>query len=482
MIDDTQFAAWLSDSTAQRVTLFEIGVNSEVRYLSNADYKGGSSATPYAAVVAGGLKIVESISLGSEAALVAGDIEIVNVDGSLDSWLGDVWVNKTAQAWVGDYRWPREDFRLIFNGIVADIGSRSRDRLNIKLRDKLHRLNTPLTDVKLGGTTPNKDSLLPLCFGECHNVTPLLINPATLQYQVHDGAVESIFEVRDNGKPVAATVDNATGKFTLAAAPAGTITCSVQGDKPGGVYSNTISKLIQRIVTGYGKASDRYVAGDLDAVNLAAFEAAHPQPVGLYVPARINVIEACRQLASSVGAQMVPSRAGLLRLIKMVFPTDAALEIPRANQVDRSISIASRSDVAAAVKVGFCRNWTVQPGLQTSLPAQHKDLFAIEWLSVTQSDAGVQATYKLNLEPVQRDTCLLVEADAAAEATRDLTNRKVVRTTYNMEGPPSLLLLELGEARKLFSNRFLLINGKAGLVTSIAPDWGNFHVTVEVTI
>lgn len=483
-ITDAQFSAWLDDSGAQRVTLFEVGVNSAgadiTRYLSNRAYGGGS--VPYLAIIAGGLKLTEAISLNAEASLSAGDIEIVNADGKFDDWLDDIWVNKSIRAWVGDVRWARADFREIFNGIVADIGARSRDRLSLKLRDKFQRLNTPITDSKLGGTTPNKDLLLPLCFGECHNVTPLLSNPVTLEYQVHDGAVESIFEVRDNGVPITVAVHNETGKFTLLAAPAGAITCSVQGDKFGGVYRNTIAALVQRIATGYGKASDRFASGDLDTVNLAAFEAAHPQPVGLYIPDRMNVIEACRQLASSVGAQAISSRTGLLRLIQISFPTSATVEIRRSNQLDRTITPGDRSDVAAAVKIGYCRNWTEQPGLQTALPAQHKDLFASAWLSATAVDVSVQAAYKLDAQPVQRDTCLQAGTDAQAEAARDLAIRKQVRTPYQFDGTPAMMLLEVGQAVKLFSTRFGLSAGKVAVVTSLTPDWSNFHVSVEVTI
>lgn len=485
MIDDAQYAAWLDDSTAQRVTLFDIGVDTGgdgTTRLSNKVYGGGSSSAPYAALVAGGIKVPESISLNAEASLAAGDIEIYNIGGAVDAWLDLIWVNKPIQVWVGDVRWARSDFRQIFNGYVADISSKSRDRLNLALRDKFQGLNSPISEAKLGGSTPNKDALLPLCFGECHNITPLLTNPVTLEYQVHDGPVESIFEVRDNGIPVAATISNATGKFTLLASPVGAITCSVQGDKPAGGYSNTISKLIQRIVTGYGKASQRFTGADLDAVNLAAFEASHTQAVGLYVPARLNVIEACRQLASSVGAQMIPSRSGLLRLIQITFPGAAANEIRRTNQIESSIAIAGRTSVVAAVKVGYCKNWTVQAGLQTAIPAQHLDLYATDWLTATATDVAVQAAYNLNLEPIQRDTCLLIGSEAQAEADRELQIRKQVRTTYRFEGAPSMMLLQLGEARKVFSNRFGLAAGKVGVVTHLAPDWNNFRVTVEVTI
>jgi hypothetical protein len=43
---------------------------------------------------------------------------------------------------------------------------------------------------------------------------------------------------------------------------------------------------VQRIATGFGKETDRFTLDDLDLANLAAFDAAHPQLVGLYLADR----------------------------------------------------------------------------------------------------------------------------------------------------------------------------------------------------
>src|SRR5687768_12091807 len=140
MIDDAQFAAWLEDSSAQRVTLFEVGVKvggvDTTRYLSNRAYTWSSSA-PYSPVVAGGLKVAESIAMDGQASLAAGDIELNNGDGSLDAWLDDIWANQPINAFVGDVRWDRADFRQVFSSTVIDIGCRARDRLSLRLTNKL---------------------------------------------------------------------------------------------------------------------------------------------------------------------------------------------------------------------------------------------------------------------------------------------------------------------------------------------------------
>lgn len=487
---DADFQTWLKSSSAVRCVLIEVGVLSggveTARYLSNKGYVTGAADTPantgYQPIAEGGIKVSERISLDGAASLTYGDIELDNTDGVRDSWLNDVWANRSIKVYLGDMRWPRADFQQIFNGVVSDIDSRTRNRLNLKLRDKLQRLNTPVSETKLGGATENADRLIPLTLGECHNVEPLLADPATELYQVHGGAIEDIIEVRDEGVPVSVTKQVASGTFTLDQSAEGLITASVQGDKPT-AYSNTVADLVQRLATGYGHATERFTNDDIDAANFSAFATANPQPVGLYVGDRANVLECCTRLAGSVGAQPVMSRAGLLRLLKIELPPSGTpTVITAADMVERSLQISERLEVIAAVKLGYARNWTVQQNLQTGIPASHKDLYAQEWLTVTKSDSAVATTYKLHSEPEMQETCLLVAADADTEAQRRLDLRKVPRTIYRFEGFSQMLTLELGQAVTLTHERFGLAAGVDGMVVGLSPDWMAGRCTVEVLV
>jgi hypothetical protein len=238
-ISDTQYTAWLRSPLAVRCILVEVDIGlaaggTTTRYLSNKGYNTFPTDTPanvyYLPRINDGIKFTRSFSLdGGDVSLSFGDIELANNDGALDSWVYDYWANRTFRVYLGDVTWARSDFRSVFSGTTLGIDAKSRTVLNIHISDKLQRLNTTLTETKLGGTTQLYDSLLPLCFGECHNVSPLLTNPSLLEYQVHQGPIESIIEVRDNGVPVSFSSTPATGKFTLNQAPIGQITCSVQG-------------------------------------------------------------------------------------------------------------------------------------------------------------------------------------------------------------------------------------------------------------
>jgi hypothetical protein len=488
----TDYVEWLSDQSAIRCILVEVSVKSgaeTTRYLSNRPFKSASTDTPantvYEQIVIGSsVRTVERMSVVDQSASMSfGDIEMVNNDGSIDSWLNDIWSNRSVKVLLGDVRWERADFEVIFNGIVEDIGSRSRDTLNLKIRDKLQRLNTPVTETTLGGTTNNKNQLIPLTFGECHNVSPLLTNPATLEYQVHGGQIERLIEVRDNGVPVTATPNLTTGKFTLAVQPFGRITASVQGDKPSATWNNTAKKIIERLVTGYGETTNRFVSGDLDTSSLGTFDAVNTQVLGVHLSQRENVLNICNQVAATVGARMVMSRAGLLKLINIELPAPGTpFEITTDDVMVGSMQISQKLPVQAGFKIGYARNWTVQESLDTRIPNEHKDLYAREWLTTSAKDATTKTDYRLDGEPEQIDTYLLTEANAATEATRLLDLFKTPRFIVSFDANARLLQLELGQAVTVTYPRFGLDAGKDGMVVGLSPDWDNATVSVEVLI
>ena len=486
-ITDQQFTDWLSDGSAARCILVEpvtrVGGTETTRYLSTRAFFDSAANRLYEPIIVGNsVRIVERLSLDGESTLNFGDIEIHNLDGSLDSWLDDIWVNRDVAAYVGDVTWDRADFRPIFVGVTEDIDSKDNTTLNIKIRDKLARLNTPVTDQTLGGSTANKNELIPLCFGECHNVSPLLTNPATLEYQVHNDQIERIIEMRSNGAPATTSNTLATGKFTPDVNPQGTkVTVSVQGDKPSGTWLRTTKQIIERLVTDFGEVNSRFAAGDLDSANLSAFDAANPQTIGVYLNRRENVKQLCDDIANSVGAQMAMSRIGKLQLHKIDLPPPGTpTQITTADIIDDTIAIAERPPVVAAVKVGYAKNWSVQDSLDTGIPQEHKDLFAKEWLTTTSEDATTKTNYRLDAEPEQIDTFLLTESDASAEATRRLNLFKTPRHVITFSGTPSLIELQLGDAVTITHPRFGLSGGKTGMVIGMSVDWQNLLVDVEV--
>jgi hypothetical protein len=498
---NAQYIAWLNDPTAIRVVLVEAVANvngvDKTFYLSTLPFVSQASDTPasqpYQAVLIGDdLQTTEQLSLDGNATMNVGDVGIANDDGAFDAWLTYVWTNRPIQMLLGDVRWARSDFVPVFTGVTADIGSKSRQALGLKIRDKLERLNAAITEHLLGGTGPNQGSTVPLVFGEVVNMTPLLIDSTTLQYQVHDGQINGLIEVRDNGVPIAndsigwaaVTLDLVHGTFRLTSPPAGTITVSLQGDKNTAYttpYASTCASIVYRIVTGYGYTGNRFTSAEVDMTNFNAFDAAHPQVIGVTVSGSTNTISVIQQVTGALQAQLTTSRAGLLQLQQIDFSSlTPTFSITAAHMEEHTLFPSARELVQGAVLLTFCQNLTQQAGLQTSLPAEALALMGMPYQSVLAQDAATKTSYRLTMEPTREDTYLVSRTDATNEALRRLAIRKAPRTTYQFDGFATLFQLQLGQAVTLTHPRFNLAAGITGLVVSMTTKWAAGRTTVGV--
>ncbi len=513
MVTDEEYISWLDSHDAIRCILADVNCKSNgveiTRRFSSKDMQG------YEPIISGGVTFKESISLNSSAGISFGGITLNNYDDTFSHFLDDKWVKRKIIVSVGDVRWNIEDFRIIFNGITQDIDSTSYQTLVIKVTDKMQRLNHPVTEKILGGGTINKDRILPLLFGECFNVTPLLVDPSQQEHMVHNGVINSIIESRDDDVPISSNNLIHKGSFEPNQGVFGAVTASAQGDGFGG-YKDTVGRLVEHIVTSYGKEDQRFRSEDIDHSNFEAFEFLNSQAVGLFIAERVNVITAITQLADSIGAQVISSRQGLLRIIKVRAPLPG--NVPIINEenrlttntgdflvqtnginllshhqsitriltdydiIENGLSISSRLPVKGTIKIGYCKNWTIQKEVTTGIPQDHKDLYSQEWITKTATDESVAEDYKIDKEPVQKDTLLINGDDAQAEADRLLNIFSIQRTIYKVSGYINLINTELGDDIILNFDRFGLDGGKYGIVLSIDIDWLKMRVTLEVLV
>ena len=524
--------AWLEDPKAIKsifviVSRYNVSTTSEETiYLSTTGYITASADVSFEPILNNGVSLTESLSIDGGLSFSFGDVEIVNPNGDLDTWLSDnyyIWVNRPIKIFYGDPQWNttnitsfQTDFLKVFDGLVANVDSRSRTVLNIKVRDKMERLNAPVSENKLGtygtwgaSTQPNKDTIRPLVFGEVFNVEPLLVDPSTLKYMFNDGNSELVIEIRDNGVPIytapgitaglttGATITLGAGTFVLAHPLAGGITASIQGVKDSidlstgalvsGTYNNNIANLIALITTQYGKSYTKLAASDLDLTNLSTFAAANTQSVGISITGGANVLTVCQQLADSIGAQLYFNRVGKLQLLRLGggFTGSAVTTITDSDILLNTLSVSNKLTIVAASKVGYVKAWTVQEGLVTGIPDEHKVMFATEWYTRTATNSTAQSLYKLHIDPQQKDTLLLVGAEADSEASRLKNYYSNPRIIYKMTCTAKMLSLELGQNVTLIHNRFDLYNGgsgRSGQVYSLSPNWLAGTVEVEVIV
>lgn len=182
-----------------------------------------------------------------EAAAAVADLEIYNYDGAFDFLT------------VADLRDAPAVFKIIPAGMMAgattvadgivvatvlidDITSPSEDVIRIKFKDVLARLDAQLSvrynPPFVDSNAANK--MVPLTFGACRNIQPLLIYAAGIDasgeptYQIHDQPLANIAQTRDEGAvldvnatpPQVVPALNRSG-IQLATLPAGKLLCDV---------------------------------------------------------------------------------------------------------------------------------------------------------------------------------------------------------------------------------------------------------------
>jgi hypothetical protein len=513
------YQKWLETPNTIRIAIVQatalVNGVSTIKYLSTHPVTVNNQE--YLPVIKGDITISESISTDYSASISYGDIEIANNNGKYDDWLDYVWAMKPVNIYVGSM--PQSgsvsvlgDFQQIFSGLINDVDSKSRFSLNLKIRDKLERINTPLSAELLGNYTKGaiesdlnvytnqyRNNLKPLCFGEVHNITPMLTdvnsgNTGSNEYMVNKDAIERIIEVRDNGVPIAFTQTPVTGtavpagSFRLLVAPTGTVTCSVQGAKKtvdfatgntSAVYSNTAANIIAVILKNYGQNITGLGAIDLDNTS---FNTLGKEPVGLYLPDTTNVLSICQDIAKSCGLVLTITRLGQIKLVELKIPTSASVNITESDMFLNTLTISQKIPVVAGFKLGYARNFTVQSLLNTGIPQQFKDLFAQDYLESIVSDTDIQEKYSTTTVPAMENTYLIAKTDADSIAKKKLDLFKTPRKIITMTCVARLLSVQIGDAVKVTADRFNLKNGAYGLVVSTNPNWLKGTINIGVLI
>ena len=447
-----------------------------------------------------------------------GDIIISNELFAFDDWLDYAWDGRRVTLLYGDSSWPKADFRTILSGTIAEVTSDSSSTLKMSIRDKQWMLNVPVQSKLVGepelvsGTTykvsdsavtsidsvwdngtlltltsqytvdvangrftlvspavgrvtaaftdnngnASIGSVIPLCFGQCFNVTPIQINASLLKYQVHDGPIEAITAVRDNGVPVPYTVNLSTGTFILTYSPVGVVTADVKGAKPS-TYLTKVGDIVNHIVT----TRTELTSGDIDSTSLSAFITLCPQLIGLYLSGRANVIDVIDKLITSVGGWYSFNRSGKLILGRMDVPSGTtSSELVADDIIFGGLSLSSQSMATATERIGYSKNYTIQNTTAGSLTPSEKLSYYQPIKIVSANNQSVRTTHLLAIEPDLKETLLVTQSNAQAEANRLLGIWQIPRKTFTVECIISPLTINLGDVVLLTHPRYGLSDGK----------------------
>jgi hypothetical protein len=414
-----------------------------------------------------------------------GTLVLGNADAGLDAMAGYAFDGRSVVIKIGSDTDAYSDFTTIFTG-TADSINFDETLISVLLKDKQLLFETPVQGTLYAGSggTEGGDDLKgkpkPLTFGKVNNITPVRVDVANAIYQVHDGQIEAIDAVYDNGVLVATadyTNDLTNGRFTLDSVSTGTITADVQGAKPSGSYKSTADQIIRLLVTTYGGLTD---PGDLDTASFTALNTANSSVVGLYVSSAAKMQTILDAIANSVSAFYGFKRDGTFQVGRVEAPAASADASFTAVEVIELERMATAIPPYRTV-VDHTRNFTVQASDRVSTSTTNARRTFIETQYRTETDT---ATGVLTIHPeaptLAVTTLLTTAGNAATEAARLQALFGADRDFYKVKLKTQPFTLELNDTVEITFARYNLTSGKKFRVISLIEDAANNEIDLEL--
>ena len=414
-----------------------------------------------------------------------GTLVLGNADAGLDALAGYAFDGRTVVVKIGSDTDAYSDFTTIFTG-TSDSIEFDDTLISVRLKDKQLLFETPVQGTLYAGSggTEGGDDLKgkpkPLTFGKVNNITPVRVDVANAIYQVHDGQIEAIDAVYEDGvvvDPADYTADLTNGRFTLDSVSTGTITADIQGAKPSGSYKSTADQIIRLLVTAYGGLTD---PGDLDTASFTALNTANSNVVGLYVSSAAKMQAILDAIANSVSAFYGFKRDGTFQVGRVEAPAasaDASFTAVEVIELERTATAIPPYRTV----VDHTRNFTVQTSdrLAAATIDARRTFVENQFRTETSTDASVQTIHP-EAPTLAVTTLLTTAANAATEAARLQALFGADRDFYRVKLKTQPFTLELNDTVEITFARYNLTSGKKFRVISLIEDAANNEIDLEL--
>lgn len=435
--------------------------------------------------------IVAAAGFGGQASVGFGTLEVSNTDGFYDDIVNDGATDgRRILIKIGSDDLRYDQFGVIFDGTSAGIES-TESTMRVLLRDLNYLLDRPIQNTVYGGTggldgnADIKGNPKPLCFGRCLNITPVLVNPTGLVYQVHNGPIQAISAVYDRGALLTAgsgyTTDLTAGTITLTTAPAGTITADVQGAKSSGVYLSSTASIIDYIL----KTHTIVTPDRIDAASISKCASDSSAEVGIYITEKVTAAEVIGALMNGIGGWWGFNRNGKVQIAVFKAPTGT----PRIEIIEDDILDIERVTLPSGIypppwryRVGYQRNWTVQGTDLAGSVSSTRRAFLAEGYRVGQAqDEVITLKHPMSREPDIIPAYYANQSDADAEAERLLNlYGRAARGMYRVRVKTYPFQLDVGDVVALRYPRWNLRNGLPLVVVGVEDDATANDITITV--
>lgn len=445
------FIDWLKDPAAERCYLIEIDylLGGVLHCLRRSTHPFRSAASdqpplqPYPDTLLS-LPVFDRELTGAflgASRVSAGEFELF-LDAELLALLDNpqvAFAGQQLRVLCGDARWPVAQFGQILVGQIRRLDATSYSAAKLWFSDRLSLFERRVQSKTIA-SGPNEGKPVPLCFGQCFNISPVLLDPVTKRYQVHDGAVQAITQVRENGQPISYTADLSTGTFTLQYNAQGRVTADVQGALVGGQYLTTANQLVNYLVQNVMQ---------LPAPVGAALPA---YTLGLYLDQDSTVLTQLDQLTSSVGGAWFFNRLNQVVLMHFNGVGAATAQLTLDDIEDNSLLPVRRIAPAKSVSIGYQKNYTRQADGLAGVIREGSPELAVLYEQAESTlkveNAAVAISFP-EAEDISHSTLLAHKADAQVEAQRRANLAAVPRTVYELAAFATPFAMQLGQSIRI---------------------------------
>lgn len=418
-----------------------------------------------------------------------GELELANTDGEYDFLIQTFAIDGRAiVVKVGREGDNYDNFYTIFNGTASDWIVQE-DVVKIKLVDNGYLLDVTVQPNlyagtgSLEGTADLKGKRKPRCFGFVKNISPPLVIPTSLVYQVNDGSVSAISAVYDRGSSLTFNADFATsalllaatipagnyatckalGLFRLNTAPTGTVTADVSGDNSGTGFVSTSADIVRRILSSTSSIADPL---GLYVPSFTSVNTAQPADIGYYVaPDDTNTIaDAISNIMGAIGGWGGFRRSGQFEVGIFLTPnntqTNALFDRTDVLQISREALPSALTPPPYRFRCAYQHNWTVQTDVAGSVGATRTSFLAQTDRYSDSIDLTIKTDHPFAHDRDPIPSYFNNQADAQTESDRLLTLYRTKAALYRFTVGVQPFILDLGDIVNLTYPRWDLTVGR----------------------
>lgn len=456
----------------------------DARIIASADIERSIPTTPDAAV---------------RGEVAVGEITLANSDGGLDTLAGAHSISgRSIRIYLGEARADFAEFGLV-QEVFGSHFEADDSTLRIRVQSTASLLGTPLQSNRYRGTGGQDGDAdlasraMPALFGQCFNVTPVLLNRDQWIYQIHDGPIAAIDAVRERGLALDDSGDDAASYAALRAldvtageyatcltlglvklglgiaGPAGPITMDVRGDKAAGSYNASMGAILLRMATSRAGLDGGYLMlssfGDLPTGRIGYYADGSGEP---------SVADAFDAILKSIGGWYATSRSKLLRVGYARPPedSDAWRYHFEQNQILEFQELPR--DQAPRYEQGalYGKNWTVMSDddISEAVSNSDRERYKAPGLYVRQVAAEVRLRDRSAISGGDLETFFVERSDAEDVVSRIIALHRQTRRRFRMVTTRVGYLCDLTDKARVTYNRHGLGAGQSFVVSGVRDD------------